>query len=60
MSETEPGTIRPAPVSMPDKISDVADWGDRPLREPLFAERTPEQLEAADLRADEFDRLRGK
>lgn len=43
---------------MPDRIMDVADWGDLPLREPLFHERTPKQLEAAKRGADDVDKLR--
>lgn len=43
---------------LPEIPFDVADWGGREVKEPLLADKTPEELEAAERRADELDDFR--
>lgn len=41
----------------PDRISDVADWGERKVLGKDFKDMTPEELEAAEHLADELPPL---
>jgi hypothetical protein len=42
----------------PDRVSDVAEWGDRPVYGKDFRDMTPEELEAAEKLAVEIQQLR--
>ena len=42
----------------PDRISDVAEWGDRPIHGKDFKDMTPEELAAAEELAGEIQQLR--
>jgi hypothetical protein len=42
----------------PDRVSDVAEWGDRPIHGKDFRDMTPEELDAAEKLAVEIQQLR--
>lgn len=42
----------------PDRVSDVAEWGDRPIHGKDFREMTIEELRAAEQLAAEIEQLR--
>ena len=46
-----------APDYAPDKVSDVADWGDRKSKQKLFGEMTPKELKTVEAEAKKIGKL---